>query len=143
VAVLVLADAAAPKERGRYYAYFAMVYAAAGACGPALGGFIADRLPWYVIFWLNIPLGLLALAITATALRRLPRNERKHRLDVIGALLIVIASVSFMLALNVGGKSYSWLSPPVLGLFAAAVLIRAAFVVRRLPAPEPPIPRPS
>src|SRR5262249_52640657 len=140
VAVIVLADAAAPKERGRYYAYFSIVYTTAGACGPALGGFIADHLHWSVIFWLNIPLGLLALAITATALRRLPRNERKHRLDVIGALLIVIASVSFMLALNVGGKSYSWLSPPVLGLFAAALLIGAAFVVRLLTAPEPLIP---
>jgi len=140
VAVIVLADAAAPKERGRYYAYFSIVYTTAGACGPALGGFIADHLHWSVIFWLNVPLGLLALAVTATALRRLPQNERKHRLDVLGAILIVIASVSFMLALNVGGKSYSWLSPPVLGLLAAALLVGAAFVVRLLTAPEPLIP---
>src|SRR5215813_6357326 len=140
VSVIVLGDAAAPKDRGRYYAYFSIVYTTAGACGPALGGFIADKLHWSLVFWLNIPLGLCALLITSTILRRLPRNERKHRLDVIGALLIVIASVSFMLALNVGGKSYSWLSPPVLGLFAAALLIGAAFVVRLLTAPEPLIP---
>ena len=54
----MLGDVAAPKERGRYYAYFSVTYTTAGACGPALGGFIADHLHWSAIFWLNIPLGL-------------------------------------------------------------------------------------
>ena len=97
VAIIVLGDAAAPKERGPYYAWFSVVYTTAGAIGPALGGFIADHLHWSVIFWLNIPLGLGALWITSTVLRRLPRHERPHRLDVIGAILIVTASVAFML----------------------------------------------
>lgn len=140
VAVIVLGDAAAPKERGRYYAYFSIVYTTAGACGPALGGFIADQLHWSIIFWLNIPLGLTALWITSTVLRRLPRNERPHRLDVIGALLIVTASVSFMLGLNLGGKAYPWLSAPVLLLFAAALVVGVSFVRRVLTAPEPLIP---
>jgi MFS family permease len=140
VAVIVLGDAAAPKERGRYYAYFSIVYTTAGACGPALGGFIADHLHWSVIFWLNIPLGLGALWITSTVLRRLPRNERPHRLDVIGAVLIVAASVSFMLGLNLGGKTYPWLSAPVMLLFAAALVVGAGFVWRLLTAPEPLIP---
>jgi MFS family permease len=140
VSVIVLGDAAAPKDRGRYYAYFSIVYTTAGACGPALGGFIAGELHWSLIFWLNIPMGLCALLITATILRRLPRNERPHRLDVIGAILIVIASVSFMLGLNLGGRTYPWLSAPVLSLFAAALLIGMAFVSRLLTAPEPLIP---
>src|SRR5215813_13270216 len=140
VAVIVLGDAAAPKDRGRYYAYFSIVYTTAGACGPALGGFIADKLHWSLIFWLNIPMGLIALLITATILRRLPRNERPHRLDVIGAVLIVTATVSFMLGLNFGGKDYPWLSAPVLTLFAAALVIGAGFVWRLLTAPEPLIP---
>src|SRR5262245_399243 len=140
VAVIVLGDAAAPKDRGRYYAYFSVVYTTAGACGPALGGFLAEQLHWSVIFWLNIPLGLIALLITATVLRRLPRNERPHRLDLIGAVLIVLASVSFMLALNLGGRSYPWLSPPVLLLFAAAVIVGGGFLWRLLTAPEPLIP---
>src|SRR5262245_64983715 len=100
VAVIVLADAAAPKDRGRYYAYFSIVYTTAGACGPALGGFIADKLHWSLLFWLNIPLGLCALLITSTILRRLPRNERPHRLDVVGAILIVTACVVLMLGLH-------------------------------------------
>src|SRR5215831_4252410 len=140
VSVIVLGDAAAPKDRGRYYAYFSIVYTTAGACGPALGGLIADKLHWSLLFWLNIPLGLCALLITSTILRRLPRNERPHRLDVIGAVLIVTASVAFMLALNLGGKTYPWLSTPLLALFAAALVIGIAFVWRLLTAPEPLIP---
>jgi len=140
VSVIVLGDAAAPKDRGRYYAYFSIVYTTAGACGPALGGFIADASHWSLIFWINIPLGLLALWITSTVLRRLPRNERPHRLDVIGAILIVTASVAFMLGLNLGDRSYPWLSVPVLALFAAALVIGAGFVWRVLTAPEPLIP---
>jgi MFS family permease len=140
VGVIVLGDIAAPKERGRYYAYFSITYTTAGACGPALGGFIADHLHWSVIFWLNLPMGVLAWVVTATLLRRMPRHERPHRLDVIGAMLIVIASVSFMLAINLGGKSYPWLSLPVLALFATALLVGAGFIWRLATAIEPLIP---
>lgn len=140
LAMVVLGDIAAPKDRGRYYAYFAMTYMTAGACGPALGGFLADHLHWSMIFWLNIPLGLTALALTATLLRRLPRHERPHRLDVIGALTIMAASTCFMLALNLGGTTLPWSSWPILGLFGLAVALGVAFVARLLTAPEPLIP---
>jgi EmrB/QacA subfamily drug resistance transporter len=140
VSVVILGDAAAPKERGRYYAYFSICYTTAGACGPALGGFLAQHLHWSAIFWLNIPLGLVAAAVTTSLLRRLPRHERPHRLDILGALAIITASVSFMLALNLGGRSYPWFSPPILVLFAIALAVGAAFVLRLLTAPEPLIP---
>ena len=138
--MIVLGDLVSPKERGRYYTYFALTYTTAGGCGPALGGFIADHLHWSVIFWINIPMGLAALAITTSLLRRLPRYERPHQLDFIGAALIVLASVSFMLALNMGGVRYPWTSPPVLALFAVAVVMGGFFVLRLLTAPEPLIP---
>jgi EmrB/QacA subfamily drug resistance transporter len=137
---VVLGDVSAPKERGRYYAYFAVVYTTAGASGPALGGFLSDHLHWSAIFWLNIGLGVAAALVTTVLLRRLPRHERAHRLDVIGALLIVCASVSFMLALNLGGRSYAWASAQIIALFAAALVIGAGFVWRLLTAPEPLIP---
>jgi MFS family permease len=140
VAVIVLGDAVGPKERARYYIYFSIAYSTSGAIGPALGGFIADHLHWSVIFWLNVPLGLGALWVTTTVLRRLPRNERPHRLDFIGAILIVVASVAFMLALNLGGKVYPWLSATVILLFAAALAVGVGFVWRLLSAPEPLIP---
>ena len=116
--MVVLGDIAAPKDRGKYYGYFSATYTTAGACGPALGGAIAEYLHWSVIFWMNIPLGLIAMALTLTLLRRLPRHDRPHRLDFIGAALVMAASFAFMLALSMGGVSYPWLSPPILGLFA-------------------------
>jgi EmrB/QacA subfamily drug resistance transporter len=140
ISIVVLGDVAAPKERGKYYAYFSITYTTAGACGPALGGFLADHVHWSAIFWLNMPLGLLALLVTSRLLRRLPRYERPHRLDVIGAGLIVAASVSFMLGLNLAGIRYPWLSLPVLTLFACALVMGCGFVLRLMRAPEPLIP---
>src|ERR1700716_3479195 len=82
--MVVLGDVAAPKDRGRYYAYFSATYTTAGACGPALGGFIAENLHWKVIFLINLAMGLIALALTSRLLRRLPPHESPHRLDVLG-----------------------------------------------------------
>jgi MFS family permease len=138
--MVVLGDVAAPRERGRYYGYFAVAYTTAGASGPALGGFLAENLHWSAIFWINIPLALAALAVTSTLLRGLPRHERPHRLDVIGAALIVAASVSFMLGLNLAGARFPWTSLPILTLFAAALIVGALFVLRLITAREPLIP---
>ena len=140
IPIVVLGDVAAPKDRGKYAGYFAVVYTSAGACGPALGGFLSDHVHWSAIFWLNIPLEIIALILVTRLLRRLPRYERPHRLDLLGAMLIVAASVSFMLALNLAGVRYAWASAPIVGLFAAAALIVALFVWRLLTAPEPLIP---
>ena len=138
--MIVLGDLVSPKERGRYYGYFAATYTTAGGSGPLLGGLIADHLHWSVIFWINIPMGLAALAITTSLLRRLPRYERPHLLDFIGASLIVLASVAFMLALNLAGVRYPWTSAPILALFALALITGSLFVMRLLTAPEPLIP---
>jgi EmrB/QacA subfamily drug resistance transporter len=138
--MVVLGDVAAPKDRGKYYGYFSATYTTAGACGPAVGGAIAQYLHWSVIFWMNIPLGILALVLTLTLLRRLPRHDRPHKLDFLGAMLVMSASSSFMLALSMGGVSYAWSATPILALFAAAALLGLAFVVRLRTAPEPLIP---
>jgi EmrB/QacA subfamily drug resistance transporter len=138
--MIVLGDLVSPKERGRYYGYFAATYTTAGGSGPLLGGLIAEHLHWSFIFWINIPMGLAALAITTSLLRRLPRYERPHLLDIVGAALIVLASVSFMLALNLAGVRYPWMSLPILALFAVALIMGALFVLRLLTAPEPLIP---
>lgn len=140
IGMIVLGDIAAPKERGRYYVYFSLAYTTAGATGPVLGGMIAQYLHWSMIFWMNLPLGALAFTFTVLFLPRLPRFERPHRLDVIGALLIVSASVSFMLALNQGGVRYAWGSWPIVTLFIVAAAMGILFVARLLTAPEPLIP---
>jgi EmrB/QacA subfamily drug resistance transporter len=138
--MVILGDIAAPRDRGRYYGYFSATYTTAGACGPALGGFLAEYFHWSVIFWINIPMGVLAVILTLTLLHRLPRRERPHRLDFLGAGLVMTASVSFMLALSLTGERYAWTSPPILGLYAVALVVGIGFVVRLLTAPEPLIP---
>jgi MFS family permease len=137
---VVLGDVVAPKERGRYYAYFAVVYTSAGALGPTIGGFFSDYLHWSGIFWFNILLGAVALTVTSVLLRRLPRHERPHKLDVIGAVLIVMASVSFMLGISLGGVRFPWTSLPVLTLFVVAAVVGCLFFLRLVTAPEPLIP---
>jgi MFS family permease len=139
-AQIILGDIAAPKDRGRYYTYFSIAFTSAAACGPALGGWICDHLDWRGIFLWNIPLTIVAVILALTVLRRLPRYDRPHKLDFIGAILIMAASSSFMLALNLGGVRYPWLSAPVLGLLASALLLGAGFVLRVLTAAEPLIP---
>jgi MFS family permease len=139
-ATMVLGDIAAPRDRAKYYVYFSAAFTTAGGCGPALGGWISDHLRWPVIFLWNFPLCVLAVIFTLTLLRRLPRYERPHRLDVIGAVLVMAASSSFMLALNLGGVRYPWLSAPVLALLACAIVLGTGFVVRLLTAAEPLIP---
>ena len=140
VATMILGDIAAPKDRAKYYAYFSIAYTTAGGCGPALGGWICDHLHWSVIFLWNFPLCVVAVVLALTVLRRLPRYERPHRLDFIGAVLVMAASSSFMLALNLGGGRYPWLSAPVLALLGCALVLGAGFVVRLLTAVEPLIP---
>jgi MFS family permease len=137
---MVLGDIAAPKERGRYYTYFSLAFMTAGGSGPALGGWISEHLHWSMIFLWNFPLCAIALAIALTALRRLPRRERPHRLDVIGAVLVIAASSSLLLALNLGGIRYAWGSLPIVALFVCALVLGAGFVLRLRTAIEPLIP---
>jgi MFS family permease len=140
--MVVLGDLAGPRERGKYYAWFSATYTTAGACGPALGGFIAQNLHWKVIFALGLAMGVAAWILTWRLLRRMPRNERYHRLDVLGAVLIMAASTAFMLALSLGGVRFAWTSPEILGLGAAALVLGSGFVWRLRTAPEPLIPLP-
>ena len=137
---MVLGDIAAPKERGRYYTYFSIAFMTAGGAGPALGGWISEHLRWLMIFLWNFPLCAVAVAIALTVLRRLPRRERQHRLDVVGAVLVIAASSSFLLALNLGGIRYPWLSPPIAALFVCALVLGAGFVLHLRTAIEPLIP---
>jgi EmrB/QacA subfamily drug resistance transporter len=137
---MVLGDIAAPKDRGKYYTYFSIAFTTAGGCGPALGGWISEHLHWQLIFLWNFPLCVLAVVLALTMLRRLPRHERPHRLDVAGAVLVMAASSSFMLALNLGGVRYAWSSAPVIALLACALVLGAGFVARLRTAVEPLIP---
>ena len=93
-----------------------------------------------MIFWINLPLGILALAMTYGVLKRLPRHERPHKLDVAGALLMAVAATTLLLALSWGGSTYPWGSPQVIGLLAISVVAWGLFAARLLTAPEPFVP---
>lgn len=137
LAQTIVADIVSPFERPRYQAMIAAVFAVASVAGPVLGGFLADHFDWSFIFWINLPLGLAAFVMTDRRLRRLPRHERKHELDVLGAALMSLSAVSLLLALTWGGVRYPWTSALVLGLLLSSVVLAGLFVWRIRTAHEP------
>ncbi|MDQ0392551.1 MDR family MFS transporter [Labrys monachus] len=140
LAQTIIADIVSPRDRPRYQGYIAGVFVTSSIAGPILGGFMAEKLHWSAIFWINLPLGLLAFAMTNSLLKKLPRHERPHRLDFLGAFLMILATVALLLALSLGGPRYAWTSAPILGLIGFSILFWIAFVVRLMKAPEPLIP---
>ncbi len=140
LAQTIIADIIPPRERGRYQALIASVFAASSIAGPVLGGVMAQHLDWSMIFWINLPLGIGAFLMIRKIMGRLPRHERPHKLDLPGALLLIVSAVSLMLALSWGGVSYPWLSFQVLGLFVVAVIGSVAFVWRMRATSEPFLP---
>ncbi len=115
LAQTIIADIVAPRERGRYQVYIASVFAVSSLAGPVLGGFLAEHIHWSAIFWINLPLGAAAYAMTSSRLRRLPQVARPHSLDIPGAIVLILGSSSLLLALSWGGVRYPWLSAPILG----------------------------
>src|SRR3954467_1106761 len=109
-----IADMITPRERGRYQAYMGTSWIVAGVAGPALGGVIAKHWHWSMIFWLNVPFGVLAALLTYHAMKRLPRHERPHQLDIVGAALMIAAATLFLIALTSGGTRGPGMSPPIL-----------------------------
>jgi EmrB/QacA subfamily drug resistance transporter len=136
----IIGDVVPPRERGRYQAYFAAIFTTSSILGPVLGGLIAEYLHWSFIFWINLPLGLAAYLLTSRVLKLLPRNEQPHRLDFVGAGVMLAATLSLLLALTWGGSTYPWGSVEIIGLLAASVVGWALFGVRLATAAEPFIP---
>ena len=136
----VIADVVAPRERGRYQAYMGVVWVTSGVFGPVLGGVLAEYWDWSVIFWLNVPLGLAAAVLIHVHLARIPRHERKHKLDLLGAALMMGSAIPLLLALTWGGTQYSWVSPEIFGLLAASLVLSLAFGWRLTRAAEPFLP---
>jgi EmrB/QacA subfamily drug resistance transporter len=140
LAQTIVADIATPRERARYVVYFSLVWATSSVAGPIVGGFFAQHLTWSLIFWINLPIGALAFAMSNRPLKVLPQIKRDHRLDVVGAVLIVGATTALMLLLTLGGVRYPWTSTPTLLLAGAAALLTLAVFLDLTRAREPLIP---
>ena len=136
----IIADMVSPRERLRYQAAIASVFVTSSVAGPVLGGFFAQHLHWSMIFWINLPLGLAAYLMTNDKLKRAPRHERPHALDILGAALLTGATTSLLLVLSWGGQRYAWASTPVLALSAVSALLWVGFAVRLSLADEPLVP---
>ncbi len=134
-----IGDIVSPRQRGKYQGYFGAVFGTSSVLGPLLGGFFTEHLSWRWIFYINIPIGILAMIALAARLHLPPKQER-HRFDLLGALLISITAVSTILALTWGGNTYSWSSTQIIGLFAVGLVSAIALIFRERKAQEPIIP---
>lgn len=141
VAMTVVADIIPPRQRGKIQGLFGAVFGVATIVGPLLGGFLVEHVGWQWIFLINLPLGILALAVIAVALK--PRAERvAHTVDYMGFVLLSGALTAFVLATSLGGNTYPWLSVEIVGLIAAALIMGIVFVWVEGRAPEPVLPLP-
>jgi MFS family permease len=140
LAMAALGDLVAPRERARFQGYIAATFAVVTVAGPLIGGVLVDHVSWRWVFYVNLPLGLAALAGLHL---RLPAGEpgpAPERLDAAGAALLAGATSALMLACIWGGERYAWDSPAILALIAAAAGLGAALVWRERRAADPIVP---
>lgn len=139
VAMTVVADIIPPRQRGKIQGLFGAVFGVATVIGPLAGGFIVEHLSWQWIFLINLPLGLLALAVIGFALK--PRAERvKHSIDYAGFVLLSGGLTAFVLATSLGGNTWPWFSVEIIGLIVLAVVALGAFLWVESRAAEPVLP---
>src|SRR5713226_8370214 len=138
----VIADVVTPRERGQYQAYFSGVWMAAGIGGPVLGGVFAEHLHWSMIFWINVPLGLISLATLLPKMGKIPVFHRRRKVDWLGGVLLMASAVVIMLVLTWGGNRYLWLSPTIMAMIGASVALTLAFIWHAGTAKEPFLPLP-
>ncbi|KAB1904284.1 MFS transporter [Micromonospora tulbaghiae] len=139
LAFTIISDVVSPRERGRYQGLFGAVFGVSSVAGPLVGGYFAEN-NWRWIFYINVPLAILAIVVCWHVMRLVPFERREHTVDWIGAALLVAGVSCLLLALSWGGAEYAWGSGVIVGLFAAGVVLGVLFVVQEARTKEPILP---
>ena len=135
----VIGDIIPPRDRGKYQGFFGAVFGVSTVLGPLLGGFFVDNLSWRWIFYVNLPVGALALVVIGAAFRARAVHVR-HQIDYLGAALLAGGLSSIVLFTSLGGTTWSWRSSQIIGLMLLGVVLLVAFVLVERKAAEPIVP---
>jgi EmrB/QacA subfamily drug resistance transporter len=134
-----IGDVVSPSERGRYSGLFGAVFGVSAVAGPLVGGFFTTHISWRFIFYVNLPLGLLALAVLAVTLPSVD-ERRRHQVDYAGTGLLALGLSAIILVTTLGGDTYPWLSPEIAGMAVVGALALVAFTLVERRAAEPILP---
>lgn len=139
LSMAIVGDVVPPRERGRYQGVFGAVFGASSVLGPLLGGVFTEQLSWRWVFYVNLPIGAVALAVIAAVLH-IPARRTAHRIDYLGMTVVAAAATCLVLVTSLGGTTWAWGSPGIIGLAVAGVLLVALFVLVERRAQEPVLP---
>ncbi|MFE1951286.1 DHA2 family efflux MFS transporter permease subunit [Streptomyces sp. NPDC059524] len=139
LSMAIVGDIVSPRERGKYQGLFGAVFGATSVLGPLLGGLFTEHLSWRWVFYVNLPIGVVALAVIAAALH-IPVRARKHRIDYLGTFLIASVATCLVLVASLGGTTWDWDSAQIIGLAVLGVLLAVVFVFVEFRAAEPVLP---
>jgi EmrB/QacA subfamily drug resistance transporter len=129
IAVAVVGDLFPPRERGKWQGVTGSIYALAAITGPLAGGLITDHASWRWVFYINVPVGILAMLVLIFLMPALRGKNRRVSIDYVGAALLILGAVPLLLGFSLAGSQYAWLSPQIIGLFAIAVVLGTVLIV--------------
>ena len=139
LAFTIISDVVSPRERGRYQGFFGAVFGLASVAGPLVGGYFAEH-NWRWIFYINVPLAIVAIVVCYHVMRLIPFRRREHAIDWLGAAVLVAGVSSLLLALSWGGTQYPWSSGVIIGLFVAGAVLAGVFLLQETRVAEPILP---
>ena len=138
-AMAIVGDIVSARDRGKYQGIFGAVFAVSSIIGPLLGGFIVQNFSWHWVFYINVPIGIVALIVTGAVLPRMGPKGRPN-IDYLGTALIASAATALVLITSLGGVTYAWDSTFIISLGVAAVVLIALFIVVEMRVKEPVLP---